>query len=72
MLAEELFRKALQIFETFIFVNKTLCGKLLPSLKSPATFDEIYFIDIFIPDFNSLICELDNFTVKVLYWVFIY
>ena len=72
MLAEELFRKALQIFETCIFVNKNLCGKLFPSLKSPATFDEIYFIDIFIPDFNSLICELDNFTVKVLYWVFIY
>ena len=52
MLAEELFRKALQIFETCIFVNKNLCGKLFPSLKSPATFDEIYFIDIFIPDFN--------------------
>ena len=72
MLAEELFRKALQIFEICIFVNKNLCGKLFPSLKSPTTFDEIYFIDIFIPDFNLLICELDNFTVKVLYWVFIY
>ena len=72
MLAKELFTKALQIFETCVFVNKNLRGKLFSSLKLPTTFDEIYFIDIFIPDFNSLICELDNFTVKVLYWVFIY
>ena len=40
ILANELFHKALRIFETCILVNKNLYGKLVSSLKSPIKFDE--------------------------------
>ena len=43
--------------------------KLL-SLESPAIFDEFFkvtSVQLFIPDFNLLSCELDNLTFKVLY-----
>ena len=41
ILAEELFTKALQSFETCVLVNNKLCRKLFSSLKSSLTFDEI-------------------------------
>ena len=52
-----------------------LCGKLFSSLESPTTFDEIFkvtSVPFFIPDFNLLSCELDNFTSNMLYLVNIY
>ena len=70
MLAEELFAKALRSFETCVLVNNNLCGKLFSSLELSTTFDEIFkvtLIPFFIPDFNLLSCELDNFPFKVLY-----
>ena len=30
---------------------------------------QVTSVPFFIPDFNLLICKLDNFTFKVLYWV---
>ena len=39
-LAEELFAKALQSFETCVLVNNNLCGKLFSSLESPTTLDK--------------------------------
>ena len=70
ILAEELFVKVLQSFETCALVNTNLWGKLFSSLESPRTFDESFkvtSVPFFIPDFNLLSCELDNFTFKVLY-----
>ena len=65
ILADELFAKALWSLETLVPVNSNLCGKLVPSLESPITFDEIFkvtSIPFFILDFNLFNCELDNFT----------
>ena len=42
ILADELFVKALRMLETCVIVNKHLCGKLVSSLDSPTTFDEIF------------------------------
>ena len=70
MLADEPFAKALQSFETCVLVNNNLCRKLLSSLGSRETLDEIFkvtLVPFFIPDFNLLICESDNCTIKVLY-----
>ena len=70
ILAEELLPKALQRFETCVLVNNNLCGKLFSTLESPVTFDQSFnvtSVSFFIPDFNLLCCELDNFTFKVLY-----
>ena len=39
-------------------------------LESPTPFDKSFkvtSVPFFIPDFNLLSCELDNFTFKVLY-----
>ena len=66
ILTEELFAKALRTFETCVFVNKNLCGKLFSSLGSPSTFDKIFKVTsvaFFIPEFNLLSFELDNFYV---------
>ena len=60
----------LRSFETYVLVNNKLCGKLFSLLKSPTTFDGIFkvtSIPFFIPDFNLLSCELENFTFQVLY-----
>ena len=57
MLAEKLFAKAVQSLKTL-------------DLESPTTYDEIFIVTLlpfFIPDFNLLSCELDNFMFKVLY-----
>ena len=56
-------------------VNNNLCWKLVPSLESLITFDQIFQVTSasgFILDFNLLICGLDNFTFKVSYWVILY
>ena len=39
------------------------------TLELPTTFDErfkVTLVSFFIPDFNFLICELDNFAFKML------
>ena len=46
ILAEELFRKALQRFETCVLINNNLCGKLFSSLESPTTFDEVFKVSL--------------------------
>ena len=48
---------------------------LFSSLESPTTFDEIFKVTsvfFFIPDFNSLSCQLGNFMFKVLYCAILY
>ena len=75
ILAEELFANALQSFQTYVLVNNNLCRKLYSSLEPPATFDEnfkVASVPFFIPDFNLLSCELENFTYKVLHRVILY
>ena len=56
MLADEQFTQVLRSFETWVLVNN-LCGKLISSLESPTTFEEIFEITsvtFFTPDFNLL------------------
>ena len=63
------FLKALQIFQTCVLVNNNLCEKLVSLLASPVIFDEKFrftWVSFFIPDFNLLSCELENFMCKVL------
>ena len=70
ILADEPFAKDLRSFETCVLVNNNLRGKLLSSLESPTIFDEIFkvaSVALFLPDFNSLSCQLYHFTFKVLY-----
>ena len=62
-------------FETYLLVNNILCRKLFSLLESPIIFDQIFkatLVPFFISVFNLLICELDNFTFKVLYRVTLY
>ena len=66
VLADYLFAKAIRSLKFCLSVNNNLCGKLVSSLKSPVT---SYFSTIFMPDFNLLDCELNNFSFKVLHWV---
>ena len=71
----EPFAKALRSLETYVSVNNSLCGKLVSSLESPITFDKIFkvtLVSFFIPDFDLLGCELDNFTFKLLYSAILY
>ena len=75
MLAEELFAKAVGSLKTCVLVNKNLCRKLFSSLESQATFDEDFkdtSVPFFIPHFNLLTCELDNFKSKILKCVVLY
>ena len=70
ILAEELFAKALESFETYVLVNNNLGRKLFSS--SPTASDEsfkITSVPFFVPDFNILSCRLENFTFNVIYWV---
>ena len=74
-LADELFEKTLRTHETCLSVNNNLCRKLVLSLELPITFYErskITSVPFFIFDFDLLICELVNFTFKLLYWVILY
>ena len=70
MSAVEPFAKTLRIFETCVLVNNNLCGKLTSLLSLPTTSDESFkvaSVPFFIPYYNLLSCELDNFSSKVLY-----
>ena len=56
-----------KFYETCVLVNNNLSEKLFSSLESPTTFDESFkvtSVPFFFPDFNSLSCELDNFTFQ--------
>ena len=58
----------LRSLKACVLVNNNRCGKLVSSLESPTTFDEnfkVTSVPILIPDFNSLSCELDNFTFNL-------
>ena len=75
ILVDEAFAKALKILETCASVNNSLCGKLVSSLESLITFDErfkVTSVTFFIPDFNLLSYELENFIFKVSYLVILY
>ena len=75
ILTDEPFAKSLRIFEVYVSVNNSLCGKLISSLQFAIKFHErfqVTSVQFFIPDFNSLSCELDTFTFKVLYWVILH
>ena len=56
ILAEELFSKVLQRFETYVLVNNNLCGKLFSSLESGTTFDESFKVTSVPFLFLILIC----------------
>ena len=69
-LAQEPFSKALRSLEPFVLLNNNLCEKLISSLVLPIAFNKrfnVTSVPFFIPDYNLLSCELDNFTFKVLY-----
>ena len=70
IIAYEPFVKALQSFENCVLVNNSLCEKLFSSLEFPIKFYERFKVTpvpFFISDFNLLSCELNNFTINVLY-----
>ena len=69
-LADQLFAWDLWRFKTSVLVNYDLCRKLVSSLELAITFDERFkatLVPFFIPNFNLLSYQLDNFTFKVLY-----
>ena len=69
VLADKPFAKTLQIHETCVLANNNWCEKLISSLESPTSFDEIFkvtWVPFFFPDFNLLSYEFDNVTFKVL------
>ena len=60
----------LQSLKTCVLVNDNLCRKLVSSLELQIPFNgrfKVTSIPFFIPHFNMLGFELDNFTFKVLY-----
>ena len=63
ILAEEPFAKVLRSFETWVLVNKNLCGKLMSSLESPTTFDESFKVNSVPFLFQILIYWLANYTI---------
>ena len=70
MLADKLFAKAFRSLKTCVLVNNNLCGKIFSTLELPTAFDErfkVTSVPFFIPDFNLLNYQIDNFTFKVLY-----
>ena len=72
---DELFTKPLRSLQTCVLFNSNLRGKFLSLLESLTTFAEILevtSVPFFIPNSNSLSCELDSCTFKVLYWVILY
>ena len=77
ILADEPFAKALQILETCVSVNNNLCGKFVPTLDLPTTFDKRFKVTrapltLFFTDFNLLSCGLDNLTFKMLFSFVLY
>ena len=64
----------LQKLHEALKLNNNLQGKLFSLLESAATFDENFKITsvlCFIPNFNLLSCELQNFTFEVLCLLYI-
>ena len=58
-----------------VLVNSHLYDELFRSLESRTTFDESFkvtSVTFFITNFNLLSSELDNFILKMLYWVILY
>ena len=75
ILADEPFAKDLRSHETYVSANNNLCGKLFSPKGWPMTFEQIFkvtLVPFFIPCFNLLINELNNFTFKVRYSVIFY
>ena len=65
ILAEELFSKSLQNFETGVLANNNLWRKLFSLLESTTTFDEVFkaiLVQFSLLDFNLLSWKLDSFT----------
>ena len=65
---DNFFWKALSIFETCVLVKNKFSVRLVSSLESSTIFNEnlkVTWVPFFIPDFNLLTCELDNFTFRV-------
>ena len=72
ILADKLFAKALQNFESCLSDSRNLCEKLVSSLESPIIFDEkfkVTSVSIFIADFNLLSWKLAHFAFRLVYWV---
>ena len=58
-----------------VLVNSHLYDELFKSLESRTAFDESFkvtSVTFFITNFNLLSSELDNFILKMLYWVILY
>ena len=72
ILADDLFAEALQSFETYVLVNNTIYVEYYSHHYNHQQHFEVTSTPFFIPNFNLLSCELDNFTFKVLYWVILY
>ena len=72
ILTDQLFGKASQSIKTCVSVNNKLCRRLVPSLKSPITLDQVTIVSFFLPDFNSLSCKSGNFTFRLLHFVILY
>ena len=75
ILTDELSAEVLQKLKSCVLVNYDLCRKLASSPDSPITFDKrfkLISVPFFIPDFNLLNWELENFIFKLLYWVILY
>ena len=75
ILVYPLFTKALQSLETCALANNNLFEKLASSSELSITFDvrfKVTSLRLFIPNFDSLSWKLENFTLKVLYWVTLY
>ena len=58
-----------KLYEVVKLINNNLYEKLVLSLKSPSTFDGRFKVNPVLqysstPDFNLLICELDNLRSK--------
>ena len=69
-LADELFAKALQRFDTSLSVIINLLRKLVLSLELPIIFNDDFKVSpvaFFVADFNSVSCKLDNFRFTFLY-----
>ena len=74
-LTEVSLAKVLRIFFKSVLVNNNLYGKFALSLELPIKFDEKFeftLVPFYFADFNLLICELDNFTFRFLFWVILY
>ena len=59
--------QSLGIFKSCVLGSNYSCVKLVSSLQSPVKSEESFRVTavaFFVPDFNSLICELDDFNMK--------